>query len=47
MDQKQQQQLFDVSMGSYDGAEICELVARSFQLKPYMKKVWQEKYRLV
>ena len=38
--------LFDVTMGSYDGAEICELVGL-FILNPPRKNVWQGKHRLI
>ena len=36
--------LFDVTMGSYDGAEICD---RFFHLKPPRKNVWLGKHRRI
>ena len=38
--------LFDVTMGSYDGAEIfADKNGCSFHLKPSRKNVWQGKHR--
>ena len=40
--------LFDVTMGSYDGAEIfADKNGRSFHLKPSRKNAWQGKHRLI
>ena len=41
---KKQGGLFDVSMGAYDGAEVCELVG-TYMLNVLSKKIQQKRFR--
>ena len=39
--------LFDVTMGAYDGAEVCEIVGTTFVLNVLSKTMQQKRIRIL
>ena len=44
---KKQRGLFDVIMGAYDGAEVCEIVGPAYMLNVLSKTMQQKRIRIL